>query len=41
MAEKLETFGRAQEANRLTFAAADAHVAYLLAALPSWSFRRG
>ena len=32
MAEKLETFGRAQEANRLTFAAADAHVGYLLAA---------
>ena len=35
VAEKLETFGRAQEANRLTFAAADAHVGYLLAtALP-------
>jgi DNA-binding CsgD family transcriptional regulator len=34
VAEKLETFGRAQEANRLTFAAADAHVAYLLATLP-------
>jgi len=32
IAEKLETFGRAQEANRLTFAAADAQVAYLLAA---------
>jgi DNA-binding CsgD family transcriptional regulator len=31
IAEKLETFGRAQEANRLTFAAADGHVAYLLA----------
>ncbi len=34
IAEKLETFGQAQEANRLTFAAADAHVAYLLAAFP-------
>jgi len=32
IAEKLETSGRAQEANRLTFAAADAHVAQLLAA---------
>jgi DNA-binding CsgD family transcriptional regulator len=34
IAEKLETFGRAQQANQLTFAAADAHVAYLLAAFP-------
>ena len=34
IAEKLETFGRAQEANQLTFAAADAHVDYLLAAFP-------
>jgi len=31
VAEKLETFGLAQEANRLTFAATDAHVGYLLA----------
>ncbi len=35
VAEKLETFGQAQEANRLTFAAADAHVAHLLTASPS------
>jgi DNA-binding CsgD family transcriptional regulator len=35
VAEKLETFGRAQEANRLTFAAADAHVEYLLATSPA------
>jgi DNA-binding CsgD family transcriptional regulator/tetratricopeptide (TPR) repeat protein len=35
IAEKLETFGPAQEANRLTFAAADAHVEYVLANLPS------
>ncbi|HEY6310090.1 MAG TPA: response regulator transcription factor, partial [Streptosporangiaceae bacterium] len=34
IAEKLETSGRAQEASRLTFAAADAHVASLLAAFP-------
>jgi DNA-binding CsgD family transcriptional regulator/tetratricopeptide (TPR) repeat protein len=35
VAEKLEAFGPAQEANRLTFVAADAHVAYVLAADPS------
>ncbi|HEY6314523.1 MAG TPA: AAA family ATPase, partial [Streptosporangiaceae bacterium] len=34
IAEKLETSGRAQEASRLTFAAADAHVASLLTAFP-------
>ena len=34
IAEKLETSGRAQEASRLTFAAADAHIAGLLAAFP-------
>jgi DNA-binding CsgD family transcriptional regulator len=34
IAEKLEALGQAQEASRLTFAAADGHVAYLLAAFP-------
>jgi ATP/maltotriose-dependent transcriptional regulator MalT len=33
-AEKLETFGPAQEASRLTFAAADAHASILVAAFP-------
>jgi ATP/maltotriose-dependent transcriptional regulator MalT len=32
IAEKLETFGRAQQASRLTFAAADAYAAFLLGA---------
>jgi DNA-binding CsgD family transcriptional regulator len=34
IAEKLETSGRAQQASQLTFAAADAHAACLLAAFP-------
>jgi DNA-binding CsgD family transcriptional regulator len=37
IAEKLETSGRAQEASRLTFAAADAQAACLLAAFPAAS----
>jgi DNA-binding CsgD family transcriptional regulator len=37
IAEKLETSGRAQEASRLTFAAADAQAACLLAAFPASS----
>jgi DNA-binding NarL/FixJ family response regulator len=35
VAEKLETFGQAQQASRLTFAAADAHAAFLLCLGPS------
>jgi DNA-binding NarL/FixJ family response regulator len=34
IAEKLETFGRAQQASRLTFDAADAHAAFLLSSGP-------
>jgi DNA-binding CsgD family transcriptional regulator len=34
VAEKLAAFGRSQQAQQLTFAAADAHAAYLLAAFP-------
>jgi ATP/maltotriose-dependent transcriptional regulator MalT len=34
IAEKLETFGRAQQAGQLTYTAADAHIAFLLAASP-------
>ena len=37
IAEKLETSGRAQQASRLTFAAADAQAAWLLAAFPRTS----
>jgi DNA-binding CsgD family transcriptional regulator/tetratricopeptide (TPR) repeat protein len=34
IAEKLDTFGPGQQASQLTFAAADAHAAFLLAAFP-------
>jgi DNA-binding CsgD family transcriptional regulator/tetratricopeptide (TPR) repeat protein len=41
IAEKLETSGRAQHASRLTFAAADAHAACLLAAFGDGTGQRG
>ncbi len=37
IAEKLETFGPAQQAGRLTFAAADAQVAGLLSGVPGFA----